>query len=190
VSSTEHSVSVCPKCFALDGDFCDEHKPKAPAQSYSLTSNQRLQDAEHLLRHARTKLASDWPGDQYLLKIIDQWLDDSAAETTAPQATVTAPDVREILICAEGGLLTSDPKTRALALEAVQRALGGWPAQKAAPRCHCHRYEWDMHWSQVESSDGSLHYRNEPCSSEKTPVARPHVDQRVAGCNCLGCIAL
>jgi hypothetical protein len=54
--------------------------------STPLASNQRLQDAEHLLRQARAKLASDWPADQYLLKLIDGWLDGSAVETTKPRA--------------------------------------------------------------------------------------------------------
>lgn len=70
-------------------------------------------------------MEGDPSGEYVLYEDVKHLLQD---ETKATQALVTAPDMREILICAEGGLLTSDPETRALALETVQRALGGWPS--------------------------------------------------------------
>lgn len=46
----------------------------------TLTSKERLRDAEHLLRRARERLASDEPSIQYFLSCIDNWLSSTSGD--------------------------------------------------------------------------------------------------------------
>jgi hypothetical protein len=57
----------------------------------TLTSNERLRDAEHLLRRARERLTSNEPSIQYFLHCIDNWLSGCSSPETPEQHTVPCP---------------------------------------------------------------------------------------------------